>query len=355
MNINNVKIIDPLNDSRWDSFVNSHPYGTIYHHSSWMNVISLTFKRVKSLCFILEDDKLNIRAAIPCFVVKSKLTGTRIVSLPFSSYCDPLVNDREDFIILLEKIINQLNNISASYYELRCFRNQDLIDNSKLRQHNYHKIHVLDIEDDFEKVNRFFHKSCVVRSVKKAVRCGVTVRQCSSEQDIKKFYLIHSLTRKRLGFPIQPYEFFKNMWKIMWPLGYFNILLAEFNKKTIAAIALFKFKNIVSFEQGASIPKYLSVRPNHLLLWTAIDMACSEGYRYFEFGKTPPEAEGLLTFKKRWGPKMYNLPYYYYPQIKGVMSLMQNDLRHRVLRSLYKHLPISFAKILGRIAYHHLG
>jgi len=355
LNCNKAELIDPLSDVRWCSFVNDHSYGTIYQHPSWMKVISLTYNQVRPLCFVLDDEQGNIRAALPCFVVISKLTGTRIVSLPFSSYSDPLVEDKKDFINLLDEIIHHLKKFSASYYELRCFRKQALVADSKLEQHDYHKIHILDIEEGFEKISRLFHEDCIVRSVKKAFRCGVTIRQGCYEEDLKQFYFIHAITRKRQGFPIQPYEFFKNMWEIMSPLGYFSLLLAELSKKIIAGIVLFKFKDIVSFEHGASLTKYLPARPNHILLWKAIEMACSEGYRYFDFGKTPPENEGLLNFKSRWGAKMYNLPYFYYPQIKGMMSLEQKSFKHKLLLTFGKHMPLSLAKIMGRIAYHHLG
>lgn len=355
MDFSEVKIIDPLGDVRWDSFVESHRYGAIYQHSCWMKVLALTYEHIKPLCFVLEDENYHIRSAIPCFIVKSRLTGTRIVSLPFSSYCDPLVEDKKDLVKLLDHIITEAENISASYYELRPFWNQDLIEDDRLKPHNYHKTHVLDIDDGFEKIQREFHKDCIVRSVKKAVRSGVTIRQGRSEQDLKQFYFIHANTRKRQGFPIQPYKFFKNMWEILLPQGYFTLLLAEFDKKAVAGLILFKFKDIVSFEHGASMPKYLDVRPNHLLFWTSIEASCSEGYHYFDFGKTPPENKGLLDFKTRWGAKIYDIPYFYYPQIKGMMSLEQNDLKHKLFRSIGKHLPLSLAKMMGRIAYHHLG
>lgn len=351
----NVKLIDPLGDVRWDKFVNNHTYGSIYQHSSWMKVISLTYKQSEPSCFVLEDKNQNIKAALPCFVIKSKFMGTRIVSLPFTSYSDPLVCDKKDLRKLLDQVINKLENISASFYELRCFKNLDLIDDERLKIHNYHKIHILNIEDGFEKVKKFFHKDCIVRSVRKAVKCKITVRQSCSEQDLKEFFQIHAITRKRQGLPIQPYEFFKKMWEIMYPKGYFTLLLAELNRRIIAGIVIFKFKDTVSFEHGASNPKYLAVRPNHLILWKAIEMACSEGYRYFDFGKTPPENKGLLNFKRRWGAKMYDLPYLYYPEVKGIMSLEQSDIKHKLLLKLGKHMPLSLAKLLGRTAYHHLG
>lgn len=350
-----MRLIDPVSDPRWDLFVDSHPHGTMCQHSSWMKVLALTYKHTKPLCFAIEDQRRDIRAGIACFIVKSKLTGTRIVSLPFSSYCDPLVDDKRNLAILLDRIIQETENISPSYYELLSFRSQDLIGDDRLKSHNYHKIHVLDIKEGFEEVKQAFHKDCIVRSVRKAVKSGATIRQGHSEQDLKQFYFIHATTRKRQGFAIQPYKFFRNIWEILYPQCYFTLFLAELNKRSIAGVVLFKFNDTVSFEHGSRIPKYLPVRPNHLLLWTGIEMACSEGYSHFDFGKTPPENEGLLDFKRRWGAKMYEVPHSYYPEIKGMMSLSQSGLKHKLLRSIGKHLPLPLAKVMGRIAYHHLG
>jgi len=334
--------------------VKSHPNSTIYQHSSWLKVLTLTYKHIQPLYFAIEDEKCNIQAALPCFLVKSKLMGTRIVSLPFSSYCDPIVDDKKDLIKLLDCIIREVENNFASYYELRAFKSQDLIDDGRLKSHNYHKIHILDIREGFEKVKRAFPKD-IVKSQKKAIKSGLTVRQGCSEQDLKNFYVMHVMTRRRQGFPIQPYTFLKNMWDVMYPQGYFTLLLAELNKKVIAGHILFKFKDTVSSEIGAYFPKYLAVKPNHLLFWASIALACSEGYHYFDFGKSPHDHKGLLDFKRRWGAKMYDLPYFYYPQVRGMMSLEQNDLKHELLRFAGKRLPLPLAKIMGRLAYRHLG
>jgi lipid II:glycine glycyltransferase (peptidoglycan interpeptide bridge formation enzyme) len=354
MNFSEVVLIDPLSDGRWDSFVQSHPYGTIYQHSSWIKVLTLTYKHIKPLCFALEDQERNIRAAISCFIVKSRLTGTRIVSLPFTSYCDPLVDDNKDLIKLLNRVIKEVENTSASYYELRPFWNRDLIEDDRLKSHNCHKIHILDIKDGFEKVERAFPRD-IVKSKKRAIRSGLTIRQGCCERDLKEFYFMHALMRRRLGFPIQPYLFFKNMWEIMYPKGYFTLILAQWNNRTIAGLILFKFKGIVTYEFGSPIQKHLDKKPNHFLLWNAIELACSEGYHYFDFGKSPSDNKGLLYFKGRWGAKMHDLPYFYYPEIKGMMSLEQDKLKYKLLRSIGRHMPLSLARIVGRIAYHHLG
>ena len=343
-----------MSDVRWDSFVENHPYGTVYQHSSWMKVIALTYQHTRPLCFVIEDENGNIRAAIPCFVVESRLTGTRIVSLPFSGYCDPLVDGAGDFAKLLDHIIDKLESISASYYELRAFRKPDSIEDGRLKMHNYHKTHVLNLKEGFAEIKKALRKD-IIYSQKRAVKSGVTIKRAETEEDLKKFHLINAGTRKRQGFPVQPYRLFKNMWEILDPHGYLVVFLAQWNKKTIAGMVLFKFKNVVYDVFRASIAKYSAVRPNHLLLWTAIEMAFLQGYDYFDFGKTTSENHGLLDFKNRWGGSMYDVPYLYYPDIKGIMSLRQDDLKLRLLRFIGSHIPLPIARTMGRIAYRHLG
>ncbi|MFX0194925.1 MAG: lipid II:glycine glycyltransferase FemX [Candidatus Hodarchaeota archaeon] len=349
-----IKCINPLNHTRWDAFVENHPYASVYHHSSWMKVIAITYRHVTPLCFLVEDKDYNIHSAIPCFIVTSKVTGTRMVSLPFTSYCDPLVHEQGDFILLFDTVVDKFNKISASYLEFRVLKKTDLFKDERLKIHNYYKTHILNLKAGFEEIKRQFPRD-ILYSRRRALKSGVTVRQYSCEQDLKDFYLIHAKTRKRQGFPVQPYAFFKNMVEIMHPQGHFVLLVGELDRRVIAGMVLFKFNNLISFEIGASDPKYLAVRPNHLLIWTAIEMACSEGYHYFDFGKSPPENKGLIEFKTRWGAHALDVPYFYYPEIKGLMSMEQSTWKHRMLMSLNSHMPLSLAKVIGRIAYCHLG
>jgi len=319
-----------------------------------MKVIALTYRHARPLCFVLEDRNGDIRAAIPCFVVKSMLTGTRIVSLPFSGCCDPLVDSASDFSLLLDRIIDTLDDLSGSYYELRTFRNADSIKDSRLKVHSYHKTHVLDLRQGFVKIQSEFPRD-IIYSHRRALKSAVTIKQVESEQDLKEFYFVNAGTRKRLGLPVQPYRFFKNMWEILYPQSYLDAFLARLNGKTIAGMILFKFGNTVFDSFRASIPKYSAVRPNHLLLWTAIERACLKGYDYFDFGKTTSENQGLLSFKSRWGGDIYDVPYFYYPEIRGIMSLKHDGLKVRLAKFFGRHIPLPVATTIGRIAYRHLG
>jgi CelD/BcsL family acetyltransferase involved in cellulose biosynthesis len=352
MTDSSITTLNPLDDSRWDPFVEAHPQGSIYHHSSWLKVIASTYRQATPLCFAkTEGDRL--KAALPAFVVRSRLTGTRLVSLPFTSYCNPLYEEQSDLTGLVNAVIGSLPVHQAAFYELRT--REALPEGARsLKQHAYHMTHILNLEGGFGKVRKGI-SSNIVTNKKRADKAGVKTRRAECEKDLQAFYRVHAVTRKKQGFPIQPFSFFRNMSDLMGPGDHVRFLLAEAEGRVIAGIVLFRFGKWVSYEIGASLPEYLEARPNHLLLWNAVEEACMEGREFFDFGKSPPDNPGLVEFKRRWGAVATECPYYYYPEISGVMAVEQNSLKHRALRYLYQQSPLTVAQLLGRGIYRHLG
>jgi CelD/BcsL family acetyltransferase involved in cellulose biosynthesis len=57
----------------------------------------------------------------------------------------------------------------------------------------------------------------------------------------------------------------------------------------------------VIYKYGASDPMLRHTRANHLLFDRAIEHACSQGFRTFDFGRTDLADESLRAFKARWG------------------------------------------------------
>jgi serine/alanine adding enzyme len=344
--------INPLSDARWDDRLESFAGAGIYHRQCWLRVIASSYPQAEPVAFALENES-GITAALPAFVVRSRLTGNRIVSLPFTSYCNPLYTEPADCSALVNAAIGSLQLHHASFYELRTL--EALPDGARaLKKHAYHMTHILNLEGGFDKVRRGI-SSNIVNNKKKAEKAGIRVRQAVTDQDLRAFYTVHAVTRKKQGFPIQPYAFFRNMVDFMGPSDHVRILLAELEGKVVAGIVLFCFKSRVSYEIGASLPEYLEARPNHLLLWTAVETACAEGRLSFDFGKSPPDNPGLVEFKRRWGAECYECPYYYYPDIAGLMAVEQKSLKHRAMRYLYRQAPLSVAQLLGRGIYRHLG
>ena len=90
-----VILLDPVSDTRWDPFVENHPYGWICHLSGWKHVLEKSFKQMKGYYLTLEDNN-RIKAALPIYEIKSIITGKRLVSIPFATLSDPLVTEPND-------------------------------------------------------------------------------------------------------------------------------------------------------------------------------------------------------------------------------------------------------------------
>jgi len=349
-----VIFVDPTIDNRWNTFVEMHPLASIYHHSCWMELLRQTYD-YKPYYLACTDEQDHFQAILPLFLVKSWLTGKRLISVPFSPYSGPLFNDEENLNPILRVLENRARCLEVDYVQLRCATNDFHFKRANYYKNEYYRIHKLDLRPNTDILIASFHKSCIQRPILRSLKNGLVMKIAESEEDVKSFYHLQSQTRKKHGVPPQPYAYFLNMWKILYPLGYVQLLLAVYENRTVAAVLLLKFKETVIYQNGASDEQFLSLKPNHFLLWKAIEMAKAEGYHHFDFGTSSPQDKGLIQFKQRWGTKEYYLPYYCYPKGSVKTTNIESRLPFRVATAVFHYLPISVLRRIGEISYRHVA
>ena len=83
-----VSMVNPQTDSRWMNYVLENKSATIFHHPAWLRVLEETYHYGEESVAALEGDA--VVGVLPCLEIKSWLTGSRGVCLPFSDYCEPL-------------------------------------------------------------------------------------------------------------------------------------------------------------------------------------------------------------------------------------------------------------------------
>jgi lipid II:glycine glycyltransferase (peptidoglycan interpeptide bridge formation enzyme) len=348
-----IQRIDPTTDNRWDSFVAEQKQSTIYHSSAWARVIKNTYGYSPHY-YVLEDNTGQFRAAIPFYLIRSRLTGNRLVSLPFSDYCWPLGDEKADIDSILDSVKKEIDAGVASYLEIRGWYDNITPPQLNLSPRNYHVTYMLDLVPDLEVLNRNFHDS-VRRGIRQAEKRGITVYSTISEKGLDDFYHLNLATRKKLGVLPQPYAFFKNLFHhvISKNLGF--IILAESEGKTIAGVVFLTHKDTIYYKFNASDKKHLRKRPNHLVTWEAIKYAINNNLKHMDFGRCAPEEEGLKTYKLKWAAREVNLPYYYYPKIKGVTTIPEGSFIYRTMQGLSYIAPKFVFKAAGSTLYRHLG
>src|SRR3989442_8276714 len=97
-----VNRIDPLNDPRWRALLERHPAASVFHTPEWLNALNRAYGYKPVVYGNIEGDELT--SGIVFCSVNSWLTGSRLVSLPFSDHCQPLIRDAEELSRLLSAV-----------------------------------------------------------------------------------------------------------------------------------------------------------------------------------------------------------------------------------------------------------
>jgi lipid II:glycine glycyltransferase (peptidoglycan interpeptide bridge formation enzyme) len=348
-----IKTIDPITDKRWDSFIINHPESTFFHHSIWTRLMMDIYHHTPDY-YVMENEDGEIVAAAPFFRLESPLTGKRLVCLPRSDFCFPLAYREDELNNIMTKVIEDMVDNRVPLVEIRGWGKLGSPKKLGLKEFPYYLTHNVSLEGDLEEVRSKMDRNGRY-NLRYAEKSAVTVRIGQNEDDLKDFYRLTVATRIRLNLLPQPYHFFRSIYQHIIIPGHGYLLLAELNGKVIAANMYFCFKDTFIHEFSAQDRKYSKYRPNYLIIWKAMELACNNSYHYYNFGRTNPENQPLAAFKKHWGSEEKTLSYYYYPSVRGISTLTQNSLVYRAYTNINKRLPNFLLKLAGRLIYRHMG
>jgi hypothetical protein len=345
-----VKRLHPNKYKLWDEFVESHEFGTIYHTSLWLKLISFTYD-FEGYHLVIENDNGEFIAGLPLFIVKSKIMENRLSTIPGAQACNPLVSNQEEYMAFMNYISEVLKKENITNYELKTSNSQDPKIQYEGTEVNAYSTYLLDLNNPLETIRKSFHKSSVQRAINKSLRSNLELTVARSLDDVKSFYQLYFQMRKDNGLLPQPYKFFKNMWELLSERNQIDILFANHHQKIISTILLVKYKDTVVYEYGASIPEMMNLRPSQFLLWHGIQKSKEQGYKSFDFGRVTNDNESLVQFKERWGTQKRELPYYYLPALNGGSPLRQSKMLKNIMYFTVKSAPKSLCEYLGKTFY----
>lgn len=342
-----LEIINPTTDVEWDGLLLKSEGYSFFHSSNWAKVLCGAYGYVPLYFSLIEDNKLSV--AIPIMEIRSLLSGCRGVSLPFSDYCNPIINSNVRFKDVFEQLINYGKKEDWKYIELR----GDLGIPEDLITHSHYYDHTLSLLSNEKQMLSNF-RSSTKRNIKKATKEGVVVNIHKSIESIDEFYRLNCMTRKNHGLPPQPYSFFKKIYECVISKGLGIIALASIEKRIIAGALYFHFGKRVIFKYGASEKRYQHLRANNLVMWEAIKWYARNGYHSFSFGRTELENEGLRQFKTGWGAVEKIIKYYRYDLRKN--AFISGDYQMPgLINKVFNNMPMPILKLFGSIFYKHAG
>ena len=285
--------IDPRDSPVWQKLVD-RTASSVFHSPAWMQVLSDTYGW-EPFAYVVVNSSGDPCAGLPCCKI-ADVFGERIVSMPFSDYCDPLVSDARCWHVLVEALLPEHCPITV-----RCLHNDLPLQDSRFKPTKQTKWHGLDLRPDLPALWEAMHDS-KHRAIRKSQREGVQVRVAESEQELRTFFEMHLKVRKyKLNLLAQPFLFFQNIWRRFVEPGRGFLLLAYFQDRIVAGDYFLEWKDTLYYKFNASLVEDLSHRPNDLLMWEGIQRAKARGLKFLDLGLSDWDQEGLVRYKRMFG------------------------------------------------------
>ncbi|HVB85943.1 MAG TPA: GNAT family N-acetyltransferase [Candidatus Dormibacteraeota bacterium] len=344
--------VDPLNDDRWDQLVSRHPKASLFHSSAWLRALQKTYG-YQLVAFTWCGANEPLDGAILLCEVDSWLTGRRLVSLPFSDHCEPMLSDG-DFRSILSALELRLPVALWRYIEVRPLDSGGP-DSSRWHTSATYQFHRLDLRPSLNTLFQNFHHSSTRRKIRRAEREGLEYREGSNESLFNHFYRLLVVTRKRHGIPPQPRKWFRNLMEAFGEE--LKIRLAFNGDRAVAGMLTIRHKDTLYYKNGGSDERFHSLGGMHLLFWNAIQDAKSQGLAALDFGRVDTDQPGLITFKSRWGAVASPLHYYRFSPGKIPVHAFDsaNTFQRGTINAFCSLAPSFLLPVCGSLLYKHIG
>lgn len=344
-----VHTLDPLRDPRWSRFVQNNPHASVFHTLGWLQTLARTYG-YEPIAFTTSTPTEDLRNVLLFCKVGSWLTGQRLVSMPFSDHCDPLVDNLQSLRQLSGFVANLGCREGWEYIEIRPTAAQMDYAGCFQQAKNYH-LHRLDLRPSLNTLFRRFHKDCIRRKIRKAEREGLTYEVGRTGPLLEKLDYLLRLTRKRHRILPQPIEWFRNLVEFMGEGACIRIVSKA--GQPVAGMLTLRHGKTVVYKYGGSDARFHNLGSVPMLFWMTIRESKGAGAEELDLGRSDIEHAGLIRFKDRLGAQRVRLAYW---RFSGVTDrVLRDGSVVRWATRMIARLPDRVPTLAGDLLYRHIG
>ena len=326
-----------------------HPSASVFHTRGWLEALARTYGYETYVLTSAPFDQPLENGIVVCRV-SSWITGARLVSLPFSDHCEPLLQESDEADQFIHWMQDACELQQWKYVELRPLSASNHSGNGLHPSQSYW-FHELDLSPNLDQLFRQLHKNSFQRKVLRAEREKLTYEVGRTEHLIDEFYRLLIRTRRRQQLLPQPRTWFKNLLECMEHA--LQIRVARQKGTPIAAMLTLRHGASVVYKYGCSDEGFHALGAMPFLFWKLLEESKAAGAEKIDLGRTDLNNDGLVAFKDRLGASKRQLTYYRYTKTpeRGLIGLSDSQ----ALRQFFAFLPETLSSAAGRVLYRHLG
>jgi FemAB-related protein (PEP-CTERM system-associated) len=291
--------LDPGRHLEWDRYVEAHVHGSPFHLMAWQRSIEQTFGYRPMHLAALRDGR--IRGVLPLFLVENLLLGRVLLSTPFAVYGGVLGDDAEVREAFAARLRDLGQSLGVQHVELRNAHEEQCLGFARLSRYvTFTQSLSADEGATLEAIPR---KTRYM--VRKALKHDFTTARHARHTEA--FEELYARNLRRLGTPSFPRRHFVNL------IANFgesvDIRETVLHGEVVAAVMTFSFRDQILPYYGASAASGNANAANNFMYFDLMRWGGSQGYRWFDFGRSKKGSGGSYDFKSHWGMLERDLPY----------------------------------------------
>ena len=329
----------PEANKSWNRFVEHHPRATVGHLSPWGEVAREVYGH-ESIYLTAQDGDGEVVGVLPLIMVRSRLFGRRLVSMPFLDYGGVLAEPGLGVeTALAEEALAVAREGSARTLGLRQLYPEPLP--WPTTEGRVTMLLELTTEEAVWKALPSERRN----RVRKGGKLGLTTTWGGAET-LDEFYPVFAMNMRHLGSPVHSPRFFHAMLAALPDTARVLLVRDRDGRVVGAAVCLF-FRDTIMVPWVSSLREAFALCPNFVLYWEVIRLGCAEGYRTLDLGRSFRNA-GTFEFKRQWGAQPHPLPWLFVDTKPGAPPSVDRDAsRYDLMVRAWKRLPMPVANVLG--------
>jgi FemAB-related protein (PEP-CTERM system-associated) len=325
-------------DERWDRFVEQHPTATVAHLAAWGRIARDVYGHES--VYLMAEEAGEIVGVLPLVLLRSRLFGRRLVSMPFLDYGGVLaLPGRGAERPLVDEALGMARERAAQSLGLRQLERVPLP--YPVSEDRVTMLLRLTTEDEVwralpaERRNR----------VRKGEKNGLVATWHGAEA-LDDFYRVFAVNMRDLGSPVHGRRFFQAMLAEL-PGTARVLLVRDATGRTVGAAVCLFFRDTIMVPWVSSLREAFQLCPNFALYWAVIRLGCRTGARALDLGRSFRSA-GTYEFKRQWGAQPHPLPWIFLDTAPGAPPPVDRDAsRFELLVRAWKRIPVPIATALG--------
>jgi FemAB-related protein (PEP-CTERM system-associated) len=336
----NASVIGPVGTSRraeWDEFVQAQG-GSFYHLYDWKEVNE---QSLGHHCEYLaaQDAAGSITGILPLVLVKSRIFGRILCSLPFMNYGGPVAATPEAAAELMRHAILRTEELGADYLELRCPVSLE----TKMEVSTRKISMIVPLTPDPEVLfNSFSQKHR--KNIRRAQKNNLEVRKGGLPL-LDDFFSTLELSWRSLGTPMYSKSYFQRILKT-FPLNT-AIYTCSHAGAPVAVAMIGHFNGVVEGMWAGARQELRHLDANYVLYWEMLRDACLAGHKLFHLGRSTSHS-GAEQFKSKWNAEIRQLYWYFHRPDGGPMPQLNVDNpKYQLAIAAWRHLPLPATRLIG--------